>query len=106
MDALLPLRWRSIEKDNVTYYIKHHFGDSQYSIVVTDLRRVWSTKAYKDDVSELAASYSIVLETDAQMKSLLGRLKLFFQNPAQCELGTSRNKVKSVLYHKYMYTKS
>lgn len=99
MDALLPLRWQSIEKGGATYYIKHHFGDSQYYILITDLRRVWSTKAYKDDISELAKSYSIVLETDAQMKSLLSRLKRFFQTPAQSELCMSDTEVKDQPSH-------
>ncbi|KAI9304782.1 hypothetical protein BJ944DRAFT_80037 [Cunninghamella echinulata] len=82
---LLKIPWIILKgKTNDVYYIKAHYDDTEYKILVTDLKYVWYEHGNSILIMRRAENYRMEIETKEQIKTLICSLRNCFEQSKNC----------------------
>lgn len=84
-NVLMTKRWFCVETIDDVYYIKHHFESTDYCLLVTNLRQVWSDTAHAPDIIAQATQHHLDIDSDDQVEQLLTELWVLLNDLGRCE---------------------
>ncbi|KAI9246277.1 hypothetical protein BDA99DRAFT_267706 [Phascolomyces articulosus] len=95
-NQLLKVSWYPITINNSTnnhhennciYYVKYLMGETDYRLLITDLRNVWYNAANAQDLYEQASHHRLIIENNQQLRQLLRQVEAFLQDlENNCEI--------------------
>lgn len=84
-NVLMTKRWFCVEMTDDVYYIKHYFESTDYCLLVTNLRQVWSDTAHAPDIIAQATRHHLDIDSDDQVEQLLTELWVLLNDLGRCE---------------------
>ncbi|KAI9100604.1 hypothetical protein DFS34DRAFT_494316 [Phlyctochytrium arcticum] len=76
----VPFRFLTIDGTHRSLYVKSHFSDDSYVLLVTDLKRVWQETATKADVEQKMKIYARAF-SETPISKILPYLSKYVQEP-------------------------
>ncbi|KAL1931686.1 hypothetical protein VTP01DRAFT_9829 [Rhizomucor pusillus] len=82
--VLINKPWHVLTNDRDTVYIKCHFEEKSYCLVVTDFKQVWAEEADIAVLIAKAREQDLALETNEQISMLISQLKDHLKSLEKC----------------------
>ena len=83
-DVLMTTRWFCVETSQDVYYVKHYLESTDYCVLVTNLRQVWSDTAHAPDIIAQAHRHFLDIDTNDQVEQLLIELRVLLNDLDRC----------------------
>ncbi|KAI7881438.1 hypothetical protein K492DRAFT_236629 [Lichtheimia hyalospora FSU 10163] len=83
-NVLMTTRWFCVETSQDVYYVKHYLDSTDYCVLVTNLRQVWSDTAHAPDIIAQAHRHFLDIDTNDQVEQLLTELKVLLNDLDRC----------------------
>lgn len=95
-NVLMTKRWFCVETSQDVYYIKHYFESTDYCLLVTNLRQVWTDTAHAPDIIAQAHRHHLDIDSEDQVEQLLTELWVLLNDLRRCEFQRDKDVLKIV----------